>query len=256
METYMQQIKRSTIKKSLSELSSLNCDYEFNSINKDEQQLTLLEKASLALANKLFISGWYNQSVFDKILINSKSTYNSIDLSFKFHISLLKHNDEYVACGLIDSEEQCISIFVKDNFRGMNFGTKIIEKTLKEANMTKDDIYAQYGKPGSSVFYAKNNIVTFRNERDYSYFRKRKLLDIYNNPDKRKNFINNEIQVAKAKISQKHTLISKILDKIPSISNSLNYHNDNDLNISSNYTKTEFINDNNLNVQKKNKNKP
>jgi hypothetical protein len=107
---------------------------------------------------------------------------------------------------------------VKKTERGHNYGSKIIEKTLKEARLTTDDVYAQYGISGSSTFYAKNNIVTFRTLRDIFYFKKKKIKHIYLNKTLMKEYIKEEIKQMKSKDPKFNTYISEIIDNIPSSS--------------------------------------
>lgn len=194
-------------------------DRDISTHHLNDKQKSLIEKAKTAIQQKLFISGWYNQEIFLKLIDCSSSTQSSYrdKILNRYSVTLLEDNGNYIAAGIIDKEERCISIFVKEEFRSKGYGKKIVEKTLYEADSTVNDIYAQFGKPGSTIFYQKNNIVTFRVPRDHYYFRRNKKMNIYLDPIKRKEFIINQITEAKNKeINKKCTTISKILDVIPS----------------------------------------
>lgn len=213
----MQKIKRAKTIKSFSDLVIKQEDLKIDLIQ-SEDNMCLYTKASIAYKASLFVSGWYNESIFRLLIQNKNSDLNEAFIN-KYSISLLKNNNnEYIACGIIDKEERSISIFVKKTERGHNYGSKIIEKTLKEARLTTDDVYAQYGISGSSTFYAKNNIITFRTLRDILYFEKNKIKHIYLNKTLMQEYIKEEIKQMKSKDPQFNTSITEILDTIPSSS--------------------------------------
>lgn len=215
----MQKIKRAKTIKSFSDL--VIKQENFNSALEtevSENLMCLFTKANIAYKSSLFVSGWYNESTFRLLIQNENSDLRS-DLLKKYSISLLKNDkNEYVACGIIDKEERSISIFVKKNARGHSYGSKIIDKSLKEANLTSDEVYAQYGIDGSSTFYAKNNIITFRTIRNIAYFRKNKIEHIYLNKPLMYEYIKEEIKHMKSKDPKFSTSVSNILDLIPSVS--------------------------------------
>lgn len=208
----MQKIKRAKTLTSFSDLKVSSNNFNTKDIEYKEG-LSLFEKANLAYKNNLFVSGWYNQSTLS-LLIHNSDNHLSPSLQEKYHISLLVDNQQVVACGIIDKEELTISIFVKSDCRGKNYGSKIINKTLAETNLTTDDIYAQHGVKGSSVFYNKNNIVTFISPRNFEYFRKRSLLHIYGDITLRKEYIKKDI--LNHQKHQQNTPVKNILSHIKS----------------------------------------
>lgn len=219
----MQKINRAKTLKSFSDLKLPQQLITISSV--EEENANIFLKAKIAHNSQLFVSGWYNESIF-RLLIKNEKTPLSKSLYEKYAIALIKNSEgNYVACSIIDKEERSISVFVKPEARGQSYGSTVIEKILKETNLTNNDVYAQLGISGSAKFYSKNNIITFLTLRNYNFFVKNKIEHIYNNKQLMNDYITKEILFAKSKQNISETSVESIIHQIPSVSMSFPENN-------------------------------
>lgn len=108
--------------------------------------------ANIALANRLYVSGWEMSHTLQRIKRNHKSST----------IAILFQDNTPIAISL---QENCarIQVFTRKEKRKNGYGKMVMEAVMK--NRMISDFYTQYGVNGSDIFFSK---VRTNNIRDYN----------------------------------------------------------------------------------------
>lgn len=116
--------------------------------NKTQQEL-----AQIALDNHLFVDNWRMKDYYDEIVqFGHKSRHT---------VTVMYDNENPIAAATLSIGDKSINIFVNPYKRGKNIGVQLIEQLLSENNLTKEDIHAYVGIPGSEDFFRKAGIACF-----------------------------------------------------------------------------------------------
>lgn len=128
-------------------MSRLNDVFDYNSIHTKEN-------SSLALTNRLFVSGWS----LNKTLHSAKKYNNNF---IKYFVDIEKINNTPVSViaieKLINEDKYFIQIFTKKNYRRKGIAKKLLNKTIFKLNISKKDIIFQEGNVDSKYFW--NNVL-------------------------------------------------------------------------------------------------
>jgi hypothetical protein len=111
--------------------------------------------AKLAYENNMFVPGWQMVEHYFETMNYEDSDY---------WISMLYEGDMPIAAATFNMKEYFLSVYVKPEFRGNQYGNLIIEQILKEKGLSKDEVYAFIGEDGTEEFYKKNGIACFVDE--------------------------------------------------------------------------------------------
>lgn len=114
------------------------------------------ELALIAIQNHLFVKDWNISRHYDDIVDNNRQSHYLISVFFE--------QDTPVACATLHKSEKFLNVYVNPEYRGKNFGIKIIEQLLNEHNIDKKEVYAFIGEDGTEQFYKKAGIACFADD--------------------------------------------------------------------------------------------
>lgn len=102
-----------------------------------------MQLAKIALEHHLYVEGWQMQTLYQQIIAGDPNL--GIEIEYNKNIA--------VACCVINTEENSLSVFVDEQYRHKRYGQTVIDKTLNKYHKSHHEVYGALGVDGSEKFY-------------------------------------------------------------------------------------------------------